>query len=549
MMTDVILPLGLSFYEVLAGGLVGMEFAGGRLYMDVSSDLKSWLTRKTLLYTFGETDALVRNALKNLLQRKGTLKRLGKSTGWLRSLKWDFLKWIWSALIIYLRGDLSGVTIAVSRYEATVTAKRAEFEKLSGLAFFDVLKADMAGFYDEFRSFKEDAAYLMLWMYSSAWLRKNMKKWLNDERAVDVLSKSVPNNPTSEMGLALLDIAHLVRARPAVVDYLRRARDENFLDGLREADYADKKATEAFAEFLEKYGMRCSGEIDITKPRWNERPTALIPMIEGCFSSLREDGLLESGMERFEQGRIEAEAKAAELIARIEKLPGGLRKAKKTRKMISVWRGVSGFREYPKFFMIQRFGIYKEALMREAEKLAQSGVIREREDIFYLTIEELREVVRAGQADLGVIERRRKKYKFFEKLTPPRVMTSEGEILRGSYEAGAHPKGTCPKGALVGMPVSAGIVEGTARVVLRQEDANIRHGDILVTPFTDPSWTPFFVSIKGLVTEVGGQMTHGAVITREYGLPAVVGVEDATKKIQDGQKIRVNGTEGWIEIL
>ena len=521
-----------------------MEFAGGRLYMDVSSDLKSWLTRKTLLYTFGETDVLVRNALENLLQRKGVLKRLGKSTGWLRSFKWDFLKWIWSALTIYLRGDLGGVAIAAARYEATVAAKRAEFEKLSGLAFFDALKVDMAGFYDEFRSFKEDAAYLMLWMYSSAWLRKNMKKWLNDERAVDVLSKSVPSNPTSEMGLALLDIAHLVRARPAVVDYLRRARDENFLDGLREADDADKKITEAFAAFLVKYGMRCSGEIDITKPRWSERPTALIPMIEGCF-----DGLGESGQERFEQGRAEAEAKAAELISQIEKLPDGRRKAKKTRKMISVWRGVSGFREYPKFFMIQRFGIYKEALMREAEKLVQSGVIREREDIFYLTLEELREAVRVGRVDLGEIERRRGEYKFFEKLIPPRVMTSEGEILRGSYGAGAHTKGVCPEGALVGMPVSARVVEGTARVVLRQEDANIRHGDILVTPFTDPSWTPFFVSIKGLVTEVGGQMTHGAVITREYGLPAVVGVEDATKKIQDGRRVRVNGTEGWIELL
>jgi rifampicin phosphotransferase len=81
------------------------------------------------------------------------------------------------------------------------------------------------------------------------------------------------------------------------------------------------------------------------------------------------------------------------------------------------------------------------------------------------------------------------------------------------------------------------------------EDAAIEDGDILVTAFTDPSWTPLFVSVKGLVTEVGGLMTHGAVIAREYGLPAVVSVEHATKLIKDGQRIRVNGTEGDVEVL
>ncbi|WKB35998.1 PEP-utilizing enzyme [Terrilactibacillus sp. S3-3] len=101
----------------------------------------------------------------------------------------------------------------------------------------------------------------------------------------------------------------------------------------------------------------------------------------------------------------------------------------------------------------------------------------------------------------------------------------------------------------MGLSVSSGVIEGRARVILNMEDAVLEDGDILVTAFTDPSWTPLFVSIKGLVTEVGGLMTHGAVIAREYGLPAVVGVENATKLIKDGQRIRVHGTEGYIEIL
>src|SRR4029079_6643584 len=117
-------------------------------------------------------------------------------------------------------------------------------------------------------------------------------------------------------------------------------------------------------------------------------------------------------------------------------------------------------------------------------------------------------------------------------------------IITGKYN-----RENLPANAIVGLAVSSGIMEGRARVILNMEDADLEDGDILVTKFTDPSWTPLFVSIKGLVTEVGGLMTHGAVIAREYGLPAVVGVEDATKLIRDGQRIRVNGTDGYIEML
>ena len=108
---------------------------------------------------------------------------------------------------------------------------------------------------------------------------------------------------------------------------------------------------------------------------------------------------------------------------------------------------------------------------------------------------------------------------------------------------------TTDAGALVGLPVSAGVIEGRARVILDMAQADLEAGDILVTAYTDPSWTPLFVAITGLVTEVGGLMTHGAVIAREYGLPAVVGVVDATRLIPDGQRIRVHGTDGYVEIL
>ena len=203
-----------------------------------------------------------------------------------------------------------------------------------------------------------------------------------------------------------------------------------------------------------------------------------------------------------------------------------------------------GYREYPKYGMVSRYFVYKQALLSEAERLVQAGVLREREDIFYLTFEELHEVARTNEVDRELIGEREEAFRSYAALTPPRVLTSDGECLTGM-----HRRADLPPGALVGLPVSAGTVEGRARVILDLAEADLEPGDILVTPYTDPSWTPAFVAIKGLVTEVGGVMTHGAVIAREYGLPAVVGVDHATQRIRDGQRIRVHGTQGYVEIL
>ncbi len=246
----------------------------------------------------------------------------------------------------------------------------------------------------------------------------------------------------------------------------------------------------------------------------------------------------------FEQGRHEALEKEQELIERLKQLPDGDLKAKETIEKISLIRNFIGYREYPKYGMINRYFVYKQSLLKEAKKLLRTDVIHEIEDIFYLTLEELQEVIRTNKLDYQIINKRKDEYKLFEKLTPPRVITSDGEIIAGAYK-----RENLPDKAIVGLPVSSGIIEGCARVILNMEDADLKDGDILVTTFTDPSWTPLFVSIKGLITEVGGLMTHGAVIAREYGIPAVVGVENATKVIKDGQRIRVNGTDGYIEIL
>jgi phosphoenolpyruvate synthase/pyruvate phosphate dikinase len=247
---------------------------------------------------------------------------------------------------------------------------------------------------------------------------------------------------------------------------------------------------------------------------------------------------------RLQQGRHAAQSTERELLERLLALRDGEQKATEAKRMIDRVRTFSGYREYPKYGIVSRYFVYKQALLREADRLVRAGVLGDREDIFYLSFDELHDVVSTRRVDQQLIRRRKDTFRFDQALTPPRVLTSDGEVIAGAYR-----RDDVPVGALVGLPVSAGTVEGRARVIRDIAQADIEAGDILVTSYTDPSWTPLFLALDGLVTEVGGLMTHGAVIAREFGLPAVVGVEHATTLIQDGQRIRVHGTDGYVEIL
>ncbi|MEN6327930.1 MAG: phosphoenolpyruvate synthase, partial [Syntrophomonas sp.] len=506
MMTEPIKPLGMFFCQLIIGARI-LRKAGGRLFVDYTYDLASPVARKFTLRMFEQFDPLIKNAMLNLFKRKQFLKTLprGKKT-WTQGLSWRLPV---QALKIYRKNDPALIKNIVSRNEESVRDLEQRIANVSEDELFDFILQDHKRLMETMIDPQSVAAF-MVGMQAANWINKKMEKWLGEKGAVDVLSQSVDNNITSEMGLELLDVADAVRSYPAVIEYFHNASDETFFEDLAGLE-GGKAVSQAIQAYLEKYGMRCSAEIDITRPRWSEQPTALTPMILGNVRNF------EPGAHRikFEQGLKEAKEKEKDLLSRLEQLPGGKRKAKKTRKMISIVRNLIGYREYPKYMNIQRFYIYKQVLLKEGKKLIQKGIIRNKEDIYYLTFEELRETVKTKRLDYGIITRRKAEYEFYEKLTPPRLMTSEGEVIMGEYDTG-----NIPPGALRGIPVSTGVIEGRARVILKLEDANIEEGDILVTKFTDPGWTPLFISVKGLVTEVGGMMTHGSVIAREYGLPA-----------------------------
>ncbi|WP_242263825.1 MULTISPECIES: phosphoenolpyruvate synthase [Bacillus cereus group] len=530
MMTDPLKPLGMSLFQLTS---FGPRFqAGGRLFVDVAQRLASPASREFLLNTIGESEPLIKDALMTVIERDNFIKLLPDDE------KENSKRMPPAGSQPQIENDPAIVTDLIKNSEASIEELKQNIQMKSGSDVLSFILEDIQQL-KKILFDPQSMAVIMAGMNALSWINEKIEQWLGEKNAADVLSQSVQHNITSEMGLALLDVADVIRPYPEVIAYLQHVEDDRFLDELIQFK-GGEKVRDAIDAFLNKYGMRCSGEIDITKTRWSEQPATIIPMI---LNHIR-DFEYGASKRKFEEGLQEALKKEAELLERLQHLPDGEQKVEETKRMICNLRNFIGYREYPKYGMIHRYFIYKQALLKEAEKLVQNNVLDEIEDIYYLTFEELHEVVRTNKLDYKIIHKQKNAYKLYEKLTPPRVITSDGEIITGKYK-----RENLPAEAIVGLPVSSGVVEGRARVILNMEDANLEDGDILVTAFTDPGWTPLFVSIKGLVTEVGGLMTHGAVIAREYGLPAVVGVENATKLIKDGQRIRVHGTEGYIEVL
>ncbi len=530
MMTDPMKPLGLSVWQLTA--LVPMYEAGGRLFVDVTERLASPRSRAGVLEALGRSDPLIGDALQSILERGDFIPSMTNEDPTRPGGPPA------SEPPASIETDPDIVTELIGRSQASIAALRRDIQGKSGPELLDFILADI----QELRRLLFDPRshqVFMSAMEATWWLNEQLEAWLGEKNAADTLTQSVPHNVTSEMGLALLDVADVIRPYPNVVAFLEHVEDDGFLDELPKLG-GGREARDAILAFLDKYGMRCVGEIDITRPRWSERPSTLIPMILGNVKNLERG----AGARRFEQGRREACEKEQELLERLRALPDGARKAEETKRMIDRVRTFIGYREYPKYGIVSRYFVYKQALLEEAERLVQTDVLREREDIFYLSFQELHDVVRTNEVDDQLISQRKQALRSFQALTPPRVLTSDGEVIAGAYK-----RDDAPTGALIGLPVSGGTIEGRARVILDMAEAELEPGDILVTTYTDPSWSPLFVAIEGLVTEVGGLMTHGAVIAREYGLPAVVGVEHATRLIRDGQRIRVHGTDGFVEIL
>lgn len=402
MMTDPMKPLGLSFFLLTTHA--PMCKAGGRLFVDVTDNLASSDSRDILLEAMGHSDPLIKDALMTIIERGDFIKsppadNKDQSSG---NNKQDMPS---SGSLAQIEYDPTIVSDLIKRSQASIAELKRNIRTKSGSDLFDFILEDIPQL-KKILFDSQSLAVIIAAMEASAWINETMLKWLGEKNAADTLSQSVPNNITSEMGLELLDVADVIRPYPEIIEYLQHVTEDDILEEIVKFD-GGQEAQDAIYAYLNKYGMRCVGEIDITKTRWSEKPTILVPMILSNIKNFEPN----ASKRKFEQGRQEALKKEQELLDRLKQLPDGEQKAEETKRMIDLIRNFSGFREYPKYGMIKRYFVYKQAILKEAEQLVQAGVIQDKEDICYLTLEELRETVRTNKLDYPIISQRKDEYK------------------------------------------------------------------------------------------------------------------------------------------
>ncbi|GAB2930096.1 PEP/pyruvate-binding domain-containing protein [Nonomuraea fastidiosa] len=348
----------------------------------------------------------------------------------------------------------------------------------------------------------------------------------------DVL-RSVPHNPTTEMDIELWHLATRVEPEPF------RELPVSELVARYQAGELPPVAQRKITAFLARYGHRGVAEIDAGVPRWSEEPGHILGVLANY---LRMDGGL-TPAELFEKGARQAGKTIGELAARAGRRARW--RAPVVRWALGRTRQYAGLRELPKFYLVKTLAAVRRSLLVVGEHLVEQGVIDRAGDVFFLDLREARAALRGGDLRTLVAGRRATYERERRRRHVPRLLLSDGTEPEAAFEAEAT-EGAADGAALTGTPASPGTITGVARVVLDPHGAHLEPGEILVCPSTDPGWTPLFLTAGGLVMEMGGAMSHGAVVAREYGIPAVVGVPEATQRIGTGERITVNGAAGTI---
>jgi pyruvate,water dikinase len=339
------------------------------------------------------------------------------------------------------------------------------------------------------------------------------------------------------MDLSLWALAKLVRADPVAAKSVRET-----LPGQLAQDYREEKLPptlqQGLANFLRTYGHRAVAEIDLGLPRWSEDPTHLLGMLAN-YLQLTDPALAPDV--QFQHSVQEAEAMVAELTRRATQKSRWL--GIRVKFCLKRTRALAGWREKPKFDIILVLARARQLLWSVGEALARAGQVETAEDIFFLTPPEARVALEGADMRTTIRERRAEYEQELKRHHIPRVLLSDGT------EPTTETSSTSTADTLLrGTPASTGRVTAQARVILDPTGARLEPGEILVAPSTDPGWTPLFLTASGMVMEMGGAMSHGAVVAREYGIPAVVGVPEATERIVTGQRITVNGSEGTVTL-
>ncbi|MGH3752235.1 MAG: PEP/pyruvate-binding domain-containing protein [Pseudonocardiaceae bacterium] len=354
----------------------------------------------------------------------------------------------------------------------------------------------------------------------------------------DEVLRGLPHNSTTEMDLELWALATRIRADTAAAAALRGATPAELAHRFTGGGLPPV-LQRGLAEFLGRHGHRAVAEIDVGMPRWSDDPTYVLGVLAN-YLRLEDPDLAPDA--QFARGGRAAEAFATRVVGRVRRR--SRLRAAVVRFALGRVRELAGMRETHKDYLVYVLAHVREQLAAVGTELAEAGLLAKPDDVFFLDLIQARAAL-AGADFRAVVAQRREEYdRELRRRQVPRVMLSDGTQPEALATRSQEPA----EGQLTGTPASAGTVTATARVVLDPVGAHLEPGEILVAPSTDPGWTPLFLTAGGLIMEMGGANSHGAVVAREYGIPAVVGVPDATLRITTGQRITIHGATGIVEV-
>jgi phosphohistidine swiveling domain-containing protein len=538
-MTDAMAPLSISTMQNIiplgrkeTGGSTVLVENAGRMFIDLTPILRHPILRKGMLNGVSMLDALAPQALQIAMQRPefqqpnnlrfsfSTLKAAFGFIGQLMDALWkrDYT------------GFLPEVNGRISAYNEKTKSKLAQAS--SGKEQAEIM---VDAFQSAYLLLLSWAAPLIAGVATTRILPRLGRNLLSAEE-LDALTLGLPGNVVTEMNLALGDLADIARRSPELVNLFDNLGNDSALWLEKAAKLESSTAfMDALELFLAEYGARGLSEIDLMAPKWYEEPISLLKVIASYLQK-------EAGSHRAqEQKLVEAREKATEkLLSRSRGLKKHLAK-----RLIYVMENGSILREHHKFAVIQVLRVAKEMLKKMAAELVDADKLLQPDDIYFLNWFEL---IQIWDAEPGkytqVATERHKAFPSYQKMTPPLVITSDGETPIVKYEVA-----DAPEDALLGNPVSIGVYEGVVHIIHNPQTETLEPGEILVAKFTDPGWTPLFINAGALIMEIGGAMTHGSVVAREYGIPAIVGVRDAMTKLKTGQYVRVDGNRGIVEVI
>lgn len=531
--------------------------AGERLYIEITPFLTRKFMRKNYTNALEGVDYLMGRGVRELLEEPGFLDLLIRKEKKMNLfLFFHYLKGlIPGAFKSYFSPDpdarREAVASGIEDFMVSIEKKSASMENLGARLVF--LRTEIENLIDIVLPM---LGTMLPALVSWKLIGKMVREWVGDglEEELTAIERGLVGNITTGMDLETGDLTDRLKEVPELAAlFIKSGMSKEIVNEGRTIKGAESFYRE-YDRFMERFGIRGLGEIDIMNKRWEDDPEPLLKIITSHLES-EEKG---AHRKHFKELTRKAEDAVEKIISRVQaSAPGmaGLRRARRIRKLLSLYRGYMPLREHGKYYLMRLFSMVRKEMLAAGDLFTRHSLLSDPDDVWFLEYHEVVDLVEkldgkhnlpGSEADsvAGKIEMRKARFSRFAEIDPPRVLAGNGTIPRPSYSTEGM-----PEGALAGMGVSSGVVEGKARIILDPGKEALLKGEILVAPFTDPAWTPLFINAAAVVIEVGGTMTHGSVIAREYGIPAVVSIPGITKKIKTGQTVLVNGDGGFVKIL